>query len=174
MQATQKTIAGLALTAVAALLAGNASAQYGYHYDDGDRYRQHYDARFERGHSHYYPPYRPQPQVRHDDGRRERRRRNTELAVGALVAGGLLGYALSNATTASQPPVAPGQGGATPGYVMPPVQANPVYPAPVYQAPQYHQPYAPQPYYRAAPVDAPPVQHQYQTINGRTYYRPAQ
>lgn len=169
----------LALACGALVLAGSATAQYGdAEYRPYVRPYSSYERHTNDLHHYSYDrnSYERFEQYRRSESERERKRRrdrNAEIAAGAAVVGGILGYALSHSQT---PPVAPS---ATPGYVAPPVQ--PVYVQPTYTPPPV---YAPQPYYQQPQYQPPHYQRQYQQpypqgyqpyqYNGRTYYRPAQ
>ncbi|RMX04794.1 hypothetical protein D8I35_13065 [Corticibacter populi] len=178
-----RQLTGIALALAALLAAGSAMAQQGYgqRYDRG--YHPGYGSGYSNGHSHQYGgpgrPYQP-PRQRYES----RRSNHADVAIGALLIGGILGYALSQSAAPSQPqasayaPPAPAyqgsyQGGYYDNGAYPPaayVQSQPVYSQPVqtYQAP------VAQPYYQAQPAPVQAQQYEYRDFNGRRYYRPVQ
>ncbi|WP_238944494.1 hypothetical protein [Allofranklinella schreckenbergeri] len=176
----RSTTTRLALACGALVLAGSATAQYGdaeyrpyvrpySSYERHTNHLQHYS--YDRNSYERFEQYRRSESERE---RKRRRDRNAEIAAGAAVVGGILGYALSQSQT--PPPVAPS---ATPGYVAPPVQpvyVPPVYTPPVYTPPPVHaqQPYYQQPQYQPQYQQPYPQGYQPYQYNGRTYYRPAQ
>ncbi|KKW67533.1 hypothetical protein AAV94_10275 [Lampropedia cohaerens] len=148
------------------LLAGTANAQRGYYHPLGSHayhqgaWGQHH---YRGGYRPYYPPHRYRPERRssnHDAG----------VAIGALVIGGILGYAISQANQPRQPdatyyydrPVAPQSYGYSYGTIAP--QRLPA-PAPVttWQPAPQHPDYQPS----GAPV------YETRVVNGKTYFRPA-
>lgn len=161
-----------ALTVATSAVAQNRSLERHYGYNSGYRY--------DNGYRPYVRPRDENPRW-HEQFEHNRRRdssrnrnRNAEIAIGAAVVGGILGYALSQSQSGGAPQSTyyPNQYpsnhyGANQGYVTAPVQVQPV--QPVYTQPYYQQPQTyyqqPQTYYQQ------PQQPYY--YNGRTYYRSA-
>ncbi|THT98694.1 hypothetical protein E9531_14060 [Lampropedia puyangensis] len=175
----------VATTAVSvALLLGNAASAQSIHGYDRGGYAYYPGANYQGayGHGPGQRPYngyshRPDYSHRPSSGRSSR---DAGLALGALVVGGILGYAISQSNASPSAALS----GPYPSYTAPqPSYGDATYgqPYPVapsangYAAPVYSQPYASG---SAVPVTAMPVQGaavpQYQTVvvNGRTYYRP--